>query len=221
MRERSEQLDRILKLFSTKKVQSLKGIAEHLGVGSRMVQLYLKELSVLTSYTHSRQFITLSVTPKFNKYGIWFYRQVGFSEFGTSLNTIIGLIEQSKEGLSKNELEEKLGIKISQQIQTLMERDKLHRVKLGNRYLYLPKAAVKNRKRRLKLVGDRQTEEYFEKSVQKTDLVALLKAVLVDRKLGTSKESIKRIARKYSLRLPLQKIQILLVKYDLPEKKMQ
>ena len=64
MRERSEQLDRILKLFSTKKVQSLKGIAEHLGVGSRMVQLYLKELSVLTSYTHSRQFITLSVSPK-------------------------------------------------------------------------------------------------------------------------------------------------------------
>ncbi|MCP4364438.1 MAG: helix-turn-helix domain-containing protein [Planctomycetes bacterium] len=206
-------------LLMEKKVVSLQRIAEHLKISERTAQRHLKVLQALSSFSHKRQFVTLPDIPQFDEHGVWFYRNVGFSRFGNSLEAVVALVEQSKEGFSREELEAILKIGIAQQIQTLIQRDRLHRVKLGNRYLYLPEAVQKNKRKRLELIGDRQTEEYFEKDVPKTDLVALLKAVLVEKKVGVDIETIKRIAKKYSLRLSLQKIQRLLVKYDLPVKK--
>jgi hypothetical protein len=211
--------DVIKDLLLMKKVLSLQWIANHLGISERTAQRYLKNLQVLTSFTHKRQFVTLPNIPQFDEQGIWFYRKIGFSGFGNSLETVVGLIEQSKEGFSREDLEEILRIGISQQIQILMQRSKLHRVKLGNRYLYIPEAVQKNKKKKLKLIGNRQTEDHFEKDIQKVDLVALLKAVLVEKKVGTGIESIERIAKKYSLRIPLKRIQRLLKKYDLSVKK--
>lgn len=179
----------------------------------------LKTLKALSSYTHGGSFVTLADIPKYDTNGLWFCRQIGFSKYGTSLDTIIGLIEQSKTGYSRDELEEILRIKISQQIQTLLLREVLHRVKLGNRYLYLPEVIMKNRRERLRVIGDIQAEEHFEKEVKKTDLIALLKAVLIEKKVGIEIENVKRIAQKYALQIPLQRIQRLLSSHALPEKK--
>lgn len=215
----AKRADTIKDVLERKRVLSLQQIAESEAINERTVQRHLKDLKALSSYTHKRCFVTLPNIPRFDERGIWFYRNIGFSKFGNSLDTIVALIEGSKEGLSRHELESILKIGIAQQIHILLQREKLHRVKLGNRYLYIPEAAQKNKRQRIKLIGDRQTEEYFEKDVPKTDLVALLKAVLVEKKVSIDFETIKRIAKKYSLRLPVQKIYRLLVKYDLPEKK--
>lgn len=219
MGKSDDQRERIGEIFREKKVHSLAGISEQLGIGDRMVQRYLKDLHGLTSYTHRGHYVTLPDMARFDEHGLWFYRQVGFSRFGNSLSTIVGLIEQSRRGFSREQLEAILKIGISKQIQILVQRERVHRVKLGSKYLYIPEAAMQDKKRRLKLVGDRHIEEHFDKTVPKTDLIALLKAVLVEKQVGTDSKSIKRIAQKYSLRIPLRKIEQLLLKYDLPEKK--
>ncbi|MCP4364440.1 MAG: hypothetical protein GY800_04005 [Planctomycetes bacterium] len=212
-------MDTVAEKIRKEKVMSFDDVLNCVDCSDVTLRRDFKALKALTSFTHRGHFVTLPEVARFNAQGIWFHKHVGFSRFGTSLDSIVGLIELSKEGLSKVELEAILRIGISKQIQILMQRGKLHRVKLGNRYLYLPEAVQKNKRKKLRLIGDRQTEEYFEKGVPKTDLVALLKAVLIEKKVGVDVESIKRIAKKYSLRLPLQKIQRLLVKYDLPVKK--
>ncbi len=219
MGKSDDQRERIREIFREKRVHSLAGISEQLRIGNRMVQRYLKDLHGLTSYTHRGQYVTLPDMARFDEHGLWFYRQVGFSRFGNSLSTIVGLIEQSRRGFSREQLEAILKIGISKQIQILVQRERVHRVKLGSKYLYIPEAAMQDKKRRLKLLGDRHIEEHFEKTVPKTDLIALLKAVLVEKQVGTDSKSIKRIAQKYSLRIPLRKIEQLLLKYDLPEKK--
>jgi hypothetical protein len=219
MARRSEQIEHVRELLSKKKVLTQGDLGDHLGVGNRMVQFYLRDLRAITSFSHSGHFVTLPSTAKFNEQGIWFFQKAGFSKYGTSLETIVGLIEQSKEGFFREDLESILKIRIGQQIQVLLQRGKINRVKMGNRYLYIPETVQKDKKKKLKLIGIRQTEEYFEKDVQKIDLVALLKAVLIEKKIGVDVESIKHIAKKYSLKLPLQKIQMLLMKYDLLEKK--
>ena len=219
MGKSDDQRERIREIFREKRVHSLAGISEQLGIGSRMVQRYLKDFHGLTSYTHRGEYVTLPDMARFNEHGLWFYRQVGFSRFGNSLSTIVGLIEQSRRGFSREQLEAILKIGISKQIQILVQRERVHRVKLGSKYLYIPEAAMQDKKRRLKLIGDRHIEEHFEKTVPKTDLIALLKAVLVEKQVGTDSKSIKRIAQKYSLRISLRKIEQLLLKYDLPEKK--
>lgn len=219
MGRRDNQRENIRELFREKKVRSLQGISEHLGIGDRMAQLHLKDLHGLTSYTHRGQFVTLPDIPRFDEHGIWCYRQVGFSRFGSSLDTIVGLIEQSKSGFSREELETILKIGISKQIQILVQRERLHRIKLGNKYLYIPEGVMQNKKRKLRVVGDRQPEEHFEDDVQKTDLIALLKAVLMEKKVGINSKNIKRIAQKYALIISLKKVEQLLLKYDLSEKK--
>ena len=221
MREHHAKTDEIKGILLKKRVLSLKWLAEQMGVSDRTAQRYIKDLPALTSYTHKRRFFTLLNIPQFDHKGIWFYQQIGFSKFGNSLDTIVSLINQSKEGYSREALEAILKTGLSKQIQILIQREKIYRIKLGNRYLYLPEKVMQNKKARLKLVGTRQTEEHFEKEVQKTELIALLKAVLTEKKIGMDVESITRITRKYSLQIPIKKIQQLLLKYDLTEKKTQ
>lgn len=219
MRKKNKQLENIKGLILQKKVLSLQSIIDQSGSSERTTQRYLKALNGLTSYTHRGRFVTLSQMPRFDNNGIWFYRQIGFSKFGNSLDTIIGLINQSECGFAREELEAMLKIGISKQIQILVQRENIHRVKLGNKYLYLPESVMHNRKKRLKIIGDRQAEEHFEKEVQKTDLIALLKAVLIEKRIGIDIKSLKRISQKYSLRIPSKKIEALLLNYDLLEKK--
>jgi len=219
MQPKSERLDVIRKMLYQKKVVSFTDIFLSMFCSSVTLRRDLKALEAMSSYTDRGQYVTLPDIARYNRHGLWFYRKVGFSKYGTSLDTIVALIEQSKTGCSREQLEEILRVGISKQIQILVQRGRVHRVKLGNRYLYIPEATMKDKKRRVKIVGDRQMEEFFGKSVQKTDLIALLKAVLVEAQVGTDEKSIGRIAKKYSLKIPPKRIEQLLLKYDLPEKK--
>ena len=219
MRKKDKQLKKIKDLVLRKKVLSLQSIIDQSGTRERTTQRYLKELNTLTSYTHRGRFVTLLDIPRFDENGIWFYRKIGFSKFGNSLDTIIGLINQSEHGFSREELETVLKIGISKQIQILVQREEIHRVKLGNRYLYIPESVMQSREKRLQIVGYHQVEEHFDKDVQKSDLIALLKVVLMEKRIGIDIESIKRMAQKYSLQIPIKKIQQLLLNYDLLEKK--
>ena len=130
---KNDRLEKIKELVFQKKVLSLQSIIEKSGYSERSTQRYLKEFNCLTSYTHRGRFVTLSDIPSFNDYGIWFYRKIGFSKFGSSLDTIVAIINQSKHGFSREELESILKIGISKQIQILVQRESIHRIKLGSR----------------------------------------------------------------------------------------
>ena len=144
-------------------------------IGTAAVRRDLRALNYVTSYTHRGQFITLPKIPCFDNNGIWFFHEIGFSQYGNSLESILKLIDKSKQGVSREELEDILKIGISKQIQILIGQEKLHRVKLGSKYLYLPEEVMKNKKKKYRLLGSRQTEDYFEKNVRIKDLIALLR----------------------------------------------
>ena len=219
MRTKRDLVTIFTDLLVQKKVVSLQSLIDHSQSSERTVYRSLKHLNRITSFTHGGQFVTLSSIPRFDANNIWFFRQIGFSKIGSSLDTIVALINKSRRGLSREELEAILKIGISKQIQILVQRNQIHRVKLGNQYLYLPQRVLQNTKKRLKIIGDRQTEEHFDKDVKLTDLIALLKAVLVETRIGIEVKSLKRIAQKFSLQIPVKKIEQLLLKYDLLEKK--
>lgn len=204
-----------------RKMASFEDILELLSCSSITLRRDLKMLGAITSYTHNGRFLTLPDIPQFNGNGLWFFRKVGFSRFGNSLKTIIGIIDGSKNGFTREEIEAIMKIGISKQIQILLEREAVYRIKLGNKYLYLPEGVMRNKKRKLRLIGTRQAEECFEKGVEIKDIISLLKAVLMEKEVGFDAESIARISKKYSLTLPAKKIERLLVKYDLPVKKTQ
>ena len=60
----------------------------------------------MPSYAHRGQFITLPKIPYFDHNGIWFFDEIGFSQYGNSFESILKLIDKSKQGVSREELED-------------------------------------------------------------------------------------------------------------------
>lgn len=217
MTNKEERLKTIGQFIEQKKVLSFEKLVQSVNVSDITVRRDLRALNYITSYTHRGQFITLPKIPCFDNNGIWFFHEIGFSQSGNSLESILKLIDKSKKGISREEMEDILKISISKQIQILIGQEKLNRVKLGSKYIYLPEEVMKNKNERYKIIGSRQTEDYFEKDVRKKDLIVLLRAVLEHNKIKMT--SLKELVKKYSLKLPIKKIEKLLLENQLIEKK--
>lgn len=217
MTPKENKLLEIIKYFNYKKVLSLENIANQMGNSHRTVQRYLKQLNSLTSYTHRGRFVTLPTIAQFDNNGLWHFNSIGFSEFGSSMNSILELINRSENGITKEELENILKIKIPRQMQILLEQKMLYRLKLYNKYLYLPKETMDNRIEKLKIVANRQTEGYHKEKLGITDIIAVLKIVLKEKKIDMN--NLKQLIKKYDLSLPVLKLEKLILKHNLTEKK--
>lgn len=217
MKKKSERLDAISKMIYQKKAMSFAAISSSVICSSATLRRDLKTLQTITSYTHRGSYVTLPDIPNFNRSGIWFFRGIGFSRFKNSLELTINVIENSKDGITQAALESLLRIGISKQIQILMEQERLHRVKIGAKYVYMPKEAASNKKMRLKIVGSRQMEEHYEQRVTTSDLIAVLKVVLQEGRIEM--RLLKRWINKYSLKIPVAKLERIILKYKLDEKK--
>jgi hypothetical protein len=148
--------------------------------------------------------------PIFDKNGIWFYKDIGFTKYRNSLDLIVSIIDNS-EGITKEKIES-----IIKQIQILLKKDRLHRVKSGAKYIYLSEELAKNKKRQMQILPI-DIEEYYDRKVNITDLVAVLKVVLAEHQIDIN--NLKKLVAKYSLHVPIKKIEQLILKYDLSSKK--
>lgn len=209
---RLETIERIIRKY---KIQSFVTILSKMDCSSITLRRDIKAIGGTTSYTHRGKYITLADIPVFNENGIWFYKKVGFTKFKNSLDLIVNVIN-TKEGITKENIEEILKIKISKQIQILLKQNRLHRVKLGAKYFYLSEELAKNKKRQMQLLPI-YIEEYYDKKVNITDLIVVLKVVLSEHKIDT--DNLKKLVEKYSLQVPIKKIEKLLLRYDLSSKK--
>ncbi|MCP4760453.1 MAG: hypothetical protein GY870_01645 [archaeon] len=217
MAPKTNKLEEISECFKNDKVLTLEIIANQNNKSCRTMQRYLNQLNSLTSYTHRGKYVTLPHIPNFDKNGLWFHSSIGFSMHGSSLDTILVLINKSKNGITKNELENILRIKIPRQMQILLEQNKLYRVKLNNTYLYMPKEIMNNRSEKIKIIAHRQTEQYHNQHLGLTDVIAVLKVVLMEAKIDMGR--LKQLIIKYNLRLPVSKLEKIIINYHLSEKK--
>lgn len=177
----------------------------------------LKQLKAITSYTHSGRYVTLPEIPKFDENGIWFYREIGFSKYKNSLELIVQIVNSGNKGLTREDIQKIIKIQIFQQISVLLRRNMIFRVKKGSKYVYIPEKTVTNKKSRQEIVGSLQTEEYYDREIKIIDLIAVLKIVLQEGKIDFS--SVKEWVKKYALKIPLTKLEALILKHKLNEKK--
>lgn len=214
MASTEERRNVVENIIRSNKIQTFEQIFEQVNCSEVTLRRDIRWMKGITSYTHQGRFVTLEDIPEFDHNGIWFYSNIGFTRFKNSLELIVHLINHSKEGLTREQIQRIL------KIQTLLKRDKLYRSKIGNKYIYLPEELSRNKKQRLLLLNANNIEEYYDAIVSSSDLVALLKAVLVEKKIKIDVKNLKRFTKKYSLKIPLNKIEQLLLKYNLTEKKM-
>ncbi len=97
----------------------------------------LKELSCRTSYSHRGRYYALHDTPNFDALGLWSFRSVWFSKYGTLLATIAALVHVSTTGYFASELENVVHVGVKAPAHKLISEGRLTREKIAGRYLYV------------------------------------------------------------------------------------
>ncbi len=111
MRIRNTALDDgVMRRFASDMVLTVVDLCELLSCSLVTVRRRLKEWDAYTSYNKNGRYYTLPTIPAFNKNGIWRYKDIHFSRYGTLKNTVVALAAKSPKGLNHAELQQIIGL---------------------------------------------------------------------------------------------------------------
>ena len=95
----------IQKLLLENTVMSLEQLRhEFVDRSQRTLSRDLKKLDVISSYTHTGQYHVLKKNARFDKNGFWFFRDIGFSQYGTLKKTLMHRISHVQIGMIHKEI---------------------------------------------------------------------------------------------------------------------
>jgi hypothetical protein len=161
---KNEYLNILRTLFDKKAVLDMTQVCMALNTMSRTTGFrYLRELHHLTSYTHNGKYYTLPEIAQFDFNGFWYFENVGFSVHGTLIETLHQAITQSAAGKSNSELEKHCGVKVQTALRTLLHSNKIIRVKLEKKYLYVnadPNTSDRQIRKRIAALSAPAVNEY-------------------------------------------------------------
>jgi len=120
-----------------KKVVTLAELMVTLNCSRRTAQRRLAQWEAISSYNRNGRYYTLPDIPTFDANGLWRYRDVFFSRFGSLPETFVALVARSPAGLTSSEAGEVLGLRPSSFLWSLRDHPGLKREKHRGHYLYL------------------------------------------------------------------------------------
>ena len=137
--ERKKQTERaLMRILRRDFVIDLDGLCRVFGDCSKStVYRRLEALGYLTSYTHAGRYYTLEDIARFDEYGLWRFRDIGFSRFGTLRRTVVELVNGSRIGMRQRELREMLGVRVQEVVLDLSRVGAIGREELRSEYLYV------------------------------------------------------------------------------------
>ncbi len=101
----------------------------------------LKTIGYRSSFNHAGRYYTLADVPRFDQWGLWFYRDVGFSCAGTLKATVLALVEDSATGMTPKELIALLKLPVANTLYNtlheLRQGARIPRQTLAGRHIYL------------------------------------------------------------------------------------
>ena len=137
MRIRNDALDRqAITTFAVERVLTVPDLSEILACSVITVRRRLKEWDACTSYNKNGRYYTLRCIPTFDRNGIWRYRDICFSRYGTLKNTVVALAARSKRGLNHAELLEILGLNPKCFMARFKELPGVRKERQGNHIVY-------------------------------------------------------------------------------------
>lgn len=135
--DKKKKLAEFLEREKIATMKDLKKVAST-DVGMTIYRL-LKKLSYLTSYSHNGTYYALKTTVKFDSQGLWAFRSVRFSRYGTLLTTLERFVSDSEHGFFAQELEETLEVGVKESLLRLVQMGRISREKISRSYLYCSK----------------------------------------------------------------------------------
>jgi hypothetical protein len=127
----------LLLLFDQKKCWNIEELTRSLKYSTISIRRFLKDVGYYSSYTHNSRWYTLHSIPSFNKRGIWFYQEIGFSKHGNLKQTIFHFVTKSPQGLTAKELFEILLIPCHPVLNQMYKKNQIDRFNTQKGYVYL------------------------------------------------------------------------------------
>ena len=137
MRTAAFHAARLVELFRTRKIATMPELKAALGSEVDLtVFRKLKELGYRTSYSHRGGYYTLNEIAFFNDLGLWSFRGVWFSRYGTLVETCETFATKSDTGYFAEELDNLLHVETKAALLNLFRAARAGREKIAGRYLY-------------------------------------------------------------------------------------
>lgn len=137
MNKQTNSLQKLESLYTQKNCYTIIELCSKLHYSSRSIHRFLTEAGYFSSFTHNSKWYTLATIPDFNKDGLWFYHDIGFSKHGNLKKTIIHLINRSNRGLLVKQLNEKLSISCHAVLNHLYKSTLVSRTKNQKFFIYI------------------------------------------------------------------------------------
>jgi hypothetical protein len=167
------------KFFKDNKIATLNDLKRYLNSSSTMtVFRKLKSMGYLSSYSHRGRYYTLRAIPRFDEFGLWFFRSVRFSKYGNLIETAKTFIDSSNAGFTAHELEGLLHVETKHVLLQLFKKQRIHREKIAGYYVYFSLEA-QERKRQVALRNAGSREFEVNLSCQIEHLSDELKAAII------------------------------------------
>lgn len=109
----TDREQKVVKWVKKRKVATMRHLRHQFQISHMTVIRALKKYGYHTSYNHNGAYYVLQDLPEFDQWGLWAYRDIRFSRYGTLMRTIVALIENAPAGLTVAELEERLETKVA------------------------------------------------------------------------------------------------------------
>ena len=127
----------IVRRLRRERIGTMKILREELAVSHMTVFRALNKYGYHSSVNHNASYYTLHDIPRFDEDGLWTYRNVCFSEYGSLGKTLVNLVEKSLAGLTVAELEQRVKTKVGNLLSRLCQQQQLSRCFAGREAVYL------------------------------------------------------------------------------------
>nr|HID14982.1 hypothetical protein [Anaerolineae bacterium] len=133
----TRSIEELRRLFTVRMCWTIAELGETLKRPVVSVRRLLARLGYWSSFTHNSRWYTLSGIPRFDRDGLWFCGEVGFSRQATLSATLTHLVDRSPAGLTAQQLGAKLRCRCHGILVQLHRQGRLQREKVGASYVYL------------------------------------------------------------------------------------
>jgi len=202
-------------LFKKNIVMDIDDLQKQTSSSRITVLRHLKEIGYITSYNKNAKYYTLLEIANFNETGIFNHKGILFFRNGGIRELVIKEIESSEKGFTAEELNTKIGTRVSVQLHQFVRKNLIIRRKYSSFYVYysidesIQKKQVINREKELQKISTNEDSEFTDE--QKT--IRILLEIIQNP--NAEPNEIGRIMRENGLKITDHYIENIFLKYDI------
>ena len=212
MYRRSPQ--QLIELLKSKPVIVLEEMQKVLNSASRAtVFRHLMKVNYRRSYNYNGKFYTQHDLTRYDRHGIYSYKDIHFSLDGSLVSTIKRLVYDSLAGQTQRELQELLKVRVQTSLSAMIHNKKLSRTKVAGYFIYHHPVSTKSA---VQLIKRREIIEEGKFKIQAvSDAVVIEVLLILIRYPGSKIIEVVRRLKGHSPPIKMQHVRIVFDRYNL------